>query len=296
MFGEYKFNVLLTSQYHHLLGLYPTWVGYLTALQNYECKPRVLDDYSIIFVSSGKGIFRCKGIEHKIEKYDAFFLLPGVVHYYKTDSNNLLELWWISFNGPNAQKLVNDLGINPDNCVIKGIHFADIYNNIKEIVDSSLNVSTGMILKSSGCLYKLFGQLMDVCNLNYTKSVCEQADFTKPVERALSFIDANYPHDISIMQIAAYAGLSRSHFATRFKAEVGYSPSEHLAKMRLKQAKHYLSNSSFSIMEIAHSTGFQDPQYFSRFFKHHEGISPVEFRQINSLIQNSEEGASKTPI
>lgn len=296
MFGEYRFNVLPTSHYHHLLGLYPTWVGYLTALQNYECKPRVLDDFAIIFVSSGKGIFRCKGIEYKIEQNDAFFLLPGVVHYYKTDSSKLLELWWIGFNGPNAQKLVNDLGINPDNCVIKGLHNVEIYNNIKEIVDTSLNVSTGMVLKSSGSLYKLFGQLQDLCTLNYSNAVSEQTDYTKPIERALSFIDANYPHEISIKQIAKYAGLSRSHFSVRFKAEVGYSPSEHLVKMRLKQVKHYLCNSSFSIIEIAHSTGFQDPQYFSRFFKQHEGISPVEFRKINSIVPNPGESASKTPI
>ncbi|GAA0181984.1 AraC family transcriptional regulator [Clostridium sediminicola] len=296
MFGEYKFNVLHKSKYHHSVGLYTTWVGYLTALQNYECKPRVLDDYFIIFVSSGKGIFRCNNIEYKIKKHDAFFLFPGVVHYYKTDSKDLLELWWIGFNGPNAQKLINDLSITPDNCVIKGIHSAEIFDNIKEIVDSSLNSSSGMVLKSSGCLYKLFGQIINECASDSINIICEQAEFTKPIERSLAFIDANYPHYITIKQIATYAGLSRSHFTTRFKAEVGYSPSEHLAKIRLKQAKHYLCHSSLSIMEIAHSTGFQDPHYFSRFFKHHEGIPPIEFRRINSSCENTEEGTSKTPI
>lgn len=297
MFGEYKFNVLLPSQYHHLVGLYPTWVGYLTALQNYECKPRVLDDFFIIFISCGKGIFKCKGIEYKIETNDAFFLFPGIVHYYVTDPKDLLELWWIGFNGPNAQKLLTDLGLNPQKCLIKGIESHEISGTIKEIVDSSMNNSNGLSLRSSGCLYKLFGQLMDLYMPESIKSNSVQhLEFTKPIERALAFIDSNYTHDIFIKQIATFAGLSRTHFATRFKIEVGCSPSEHLAKMRLKQAKHYLCNSDLSIMEVAYSTGFQDPQYFSRFFKNHEGVSPVEFRHANTNKPPFDESASKTPI
>lgn len=297
MFGEYKFNILLPSQYHPLVGLYPTWVGYLTALQNYECKPRVLDDFFIIFVSSGKGIFRCKGNEYRLDKHDAFFLFPGIVHYYATDPNNLLELWWIGFNGPNAQKILHDLGVSPESCLIKGMDNPETLKTIKEIVNSVMSVSSGTALKSSGCLYKLFGQLLDLYMPEKDKSgSSEHFKFFKPVERALAFIDANYPHDISIRQIASYAGLSRTHFATRFKSEVGCSPSEHLAKMRLKQAIHYLCNSDLSIMEVAHSSGFLDPQYFSRFFKNHKGMSPVQYRLIHTNKPASDKSASKTSI
>lgn len=71
-----------------------------------DCKHRALDDFFIIFVSCGAGIFRRRGIEYTLEKDDAYFLFRGVVHYYATDPQRLLELWWIGFSGPNAQKLL----------------------------------------------------------------------------------------------------------------------------------------------------------------------------------------------
>lgn len=143
------------------------WVGYLTALPNYECKPRVLDDYFLVFVSSGKGQFGCKGKQYDIKKLDAFFLFPGVVHWYKTDPANLLELWWIGFNGPNAQILMHDLGINPARPLLEGIKSVEIQNNIKEIVEVLAEDSPGTVLKASGNIYKLFGQLLNLYAPNW---------------------------------------------------------------------------------------------------------------------------------
>lgn len=296
MFDQYKSNVLLSSQYHSLLGLYPIWVGHLTALPNYECKPRVLDDYFIIYVAKGRGKFRCKGIEYDLEKGDVFFLFPSVVHYYITDQKNLLDLWWVGFNGPNSRKLSYDLGVSPDNPIIKNIQGTEVFDTIREIVDGLDEIHQGTVLKASGNLYRLLGQLIGLHSRNLPFDSRIQSEVAKPIEKALAFIDANYPHDITIGQIAAHVGLSRTHFATRFKDEVGYSPSEHLAKMRLKQAKHYLANSNLSIKEVAHSVGFNDPQYFSRFFSSHEGISPSEFRQTSIIKQKDAVSASKTAI
>ncbi len=297
MFKEYKYNFMFPSKYHPLLGLYPTWVGYLSACKNYECKPRVLDDYFIIFVSGGKGLFKCKGIEYSLARNDAFFLFPGVVHSYVTDPADLLELWWIGFNGANAQRLMGDLDIVPSCCRIKGVNNPEVFLIIKEIVQTLLEESTsGAPLKSAGSLYKLFGLLADQHTPGQLPLCHKKLQFTGPVERALSFMDANYSYDISINQIANYAGLSRTHFTMRFKDEVGYSPLKHLLKMRLKQAKYYLCNSGLAILEIAHSTGFQDPQYFSRFFKKCEGMTPQEFRRLNSTNAPMDENASKTPI
>jgi AraC-like DNA-binding protein len=231
-------------------------------------------------VASGKGILRTSGREYSIGKSDLFFLFPGIVHYYVTDPLDLLELWWIGFNGPNAQSLVENLSICHNNAVLNGITNLNVYETIKEIVKDSFEPSSGSALKTSGNLYKLFGQLMDICSPDsHLYSSENNCRCTKPVEKALSFIETNYPHNISISQIAAHAGLSRSHFSIRFKNEVGCSPSEHLTKMRLKQAKYYLLNSSLSITEIAHSAGFKDSLYFSRIFSQHEGLPPSEFRK-----------------
>ncbi|ASZ10521.1 helix-turn-helix domain-containing protein [Chitinophaga pendula] len=44
------------------------------------------------------------------------------------------------------------------------------------------------------------------------------------------------------------------------------------------EAKRNLAFSHKSIKEISYELGFEDPAYFSRFFKHHAGNSPQDFR------------------
>jgi AraC-like DNA-binding protein len=44
------------------------------------------------------------------------------------------------------------------------------------------------------------------------------------------------------------------------------------------EAKRSLSFSKKSIKEISYELGFEDPAYFSRFFKNHTGVGPQEFR------------------
>jgi AraC-like DNA-binding protein len=294
MFISYRTNAILPTKHHSVVGLYPVWTGCLKALPNYECKPRMLDDYFILYVASGKGIFRTKGIEHKLEANDVFFLFPGVVHYYATDPKDLLELFWIGFNGPNAQVLLKNIGIEPKKAIIKAVGSRDILDGIKNIINDSAESFPGSDLILSGRLYQLFGLLASLSHCEEAFPEERHSNTSKPIEKALTFIEANYLHDITISQIASYAGLSRTHFATRFKQETGCSPSDQLAKIRLKQARFYLACSDISIVEIAHSVGFQDPQYFSRFFTKHEGKSASAYRNEYKSKNPSETDASKT--
>lgn len=73
MYREYKSNVHPNSKYHSLLGIYPVWLGSLTALSDFECKPRVLDDFFIIFVAEEVGFLGVKAKNLSSEKMMPFF-------------------------------------------------------------------------------------------------------------------------------------------------------------------------------------------------------------------------------
>ena len=49
----------------------------------------------------------------------------------------------------------------------------------------------------------------------------------------------------------------------------------------LLEAKRELIFSGRSIKEISYELGFEDPAYFSRFFKKQSGFSPTHFRKKN---------------
>ena len=54
---------------------------------------------------------------------------------------------------------------------------------------------------------------------------------------------------------------------------------EVIRQRRLLDAKRLLSHSEMSVSEIGYHLGFEDPSYFSRFFRRYERCAPAEFRE-----------------
>lgn len=103
------------------------------------------------------------------------------------------------------------------------------------------------------------------------------------------YIDTNFQKDISINELAREAYISHTSFINSFKKLTGYSPKHYLLMCRLAEAKAFLSNTSYSISEIAMKVGFKDSNSFIRFFRQELGLTPGEYRKIeNSLSQRQE--------
>ncbi len=94
----------------------------------------------------------------------------------------------------------------------------------------------------------------------------------------------NYSNPVSIEDIAAFVGISRSQLFRCFQRIAGISPKEYLTRYRIKKACQLLAQTSFSMTAIANSLGFENSLYFSKAFRKVQGVSPSEYR---SQIQES---------
>jgi AraC-like DNA-binding protein len=64
------------------------------------------------------------------------------------------------------------------------------------------------------------------------------------------------------------------------REKTGKTVTELLHDRLVLEAKRNLSFSNKSVKEISYELGFEDPAYFSRFFKNHTGLGPQEFRGV----------------
>ena len=64
---------------------------------------------------------------------------------------------------------------------------------------------------------------------------------------------------------------------------LGQTPKEIIENRIILEAKRLLVNSSESIKEISFQLGYDEPTYFVQFFKRHTGITPLEFREKETL-------------
>lgn len=96
------------------------------------------------------------------------------------------------------------------------------------------------------------------------------------LKKAISFIRFNFHQDISINDVAAYAGISERYLRSLFLQYLNFSPLDYLNQIRINKSIELLRNTELSVKEVSFQCGFQSPQYFSRIFKQRTGISPRE--------------------
>jgi transcriptional regulator GlxA family with amidase domain len=93
------------------------------------------------------------------------------------------------------------------------------------------------------------------------------------------FIEANLDMPLTVIDMAAYTGLSASHFSRAFRATLKMSPHAYLMTRRLTRAQQLLTSSNVSLAEIALMTGFADQSHLCRRFRETIGVPPSVFRR-----------------
>ena len=104
-------------------------------------------------------------------------------------------------------------------------------------------------------------------------------EFINSLENAV--IENLENNNFSVIELAQHFGMSRTSLYMKLKNLVDLSPQDFIIHTRLKHAKTLLIKGDISIKEVAYSSGFSNPKYFSTSFKKFYGMSPSKF--VNSL-------------
>ncbi|TXG36079.1 two-component regulator propeller domain-containing protein [Seonamhaeicola maritimus] len=92
-------------------------------------------------------------------------------------------------------------------------------------------------------------------------------------------------NSFSVHDLSKSVGMSRTSLYMKLKTLVDLSPQDFIIHAKLKHAKNLLIKGEFSIKEIAYSSGFSNPKYFSTSFKKFYGMTPSGF--LESLQKNN---------
>ena len=83
---------------------------------------------------------------------------------------------------------------------------------------------------------------------------------------------------LSLNDVAAHVGVSRSHFAHLFKDYTNMTFVDFLTMERVKLAETFFMNPQLRMIDIAFESGFSSISSFNRAFRKIKGCSPSEFR------------------
>ncbi|MEK7256474.1 MAG: helix-turn-helix domain-containing protein, partial [Bacteroidota bacterium] len=79
-----------------------------------------------------------------------------------------------------------------------------------------------------------------------------------------------------VEQMADALRISRQQLFKKVKSLTGMPPADLLRNLRLEKARRLLETGAANVSQAAYETGFDDPNYFSKAFKKHFGMSPSE--------------------
>jgi DNA-binding response OmpR family regulator len=101
----------------------------------------------------------------------------------------------------------------------------------------------------------------------------------KFIQQALALIEKNISNpDFSVEEMSRELFLSRVALYKKLLSLTGKTPIEFIRSIRLKRAAQLLEKSRFTIAEIAYESGFNNPKYFSRYFKAEFGMLPSDYQ------------------
>lgn len=103
-------------------------------------------------------------------------------------------------------------------------------------------------------------------------------DYSSPIQKAMTYIDANLSANLSLSTLADILSVSPSYLSTLFKKETGQTVTEYINRRRVHHAKQLLENTRLQIQTIAQHCGILDVQYFSKVFKRIAGMTPKAYR------------------
>lgn len=104
----------------------------------------------------------------------------------------------------------------------------------------------------------------------------------KPDALFLKFLEQvrnNFSQNFPVSHFAKILGTTQAKLNELSKLHTNKTAQNVIYSLIISEAKRLLFYTSLSIKEIAYALGFNDPFYFSNFFKKHTGKSPLDFKK-----------------
>jgi transcriptional regulator GlxA family with amidase domain len=104
-------------------------------------------------------------------------------------------------------------------------------------------------------------------------------NYSPPVQRALSLIEAGVGQSITVNQLAQRIGISRRDLLRLFHKELNNTPSRILSQRRLDRARSLILNTGLPMTTIAESVGFSSQSHLTTSYHSEFGITPARQRR-----------------
>lgn len=236
---------------------------------------RVLQEYQLIYITNGKGVFESGNCKKEIREGSLILLFPEERHRYKPDEETGWNEYWVGFKGSFAINAIKKNFFDKSQPVFHIGFNEKIINLFIDIIQTSKEEKSGYQPVISGAIIYLLGLMYSAKKQNNIK---DNDAVQLCVDKARVIIRSKIYEKISFEELAEELEVSYSWFRKVFKKYTGLAPGQYLIQLKIQKAKELLGEKSVSIKEVAYKLQFESALYFSKLFKEKVGVSPIAYK------------------
>lgn len=245
--------------------------------------PFLTEKTVITYFTGEPGSVKLGSAVHTIQPGMILVLFPGQCVNFSAMAGSQMSAMWAEMSGEALTSVLFRAGLTPQKPTWVPTVPAE-QSELVAVFDRLTNPDAQYgALQATG----LAMELLD-CLLRETPRPCQpkiQNLQRYYVEKSIRFIEAKYPMDISVEDVAEYCGLNRSYLGKLFRDATGMTTQEYLIRHRMRIACSYLERAAAPIATIARSVGYPNQLHFSRAFHKVFGIPPREWQKRNRKVE-----------
>lgn len=238
--------------------------------------PNHIHNYYVVgIVEEGGRILNCKNTEYLLWRGDVLLLSPDDNHGCSQKSKEAFIYKAINIPTEIMLSYLKEFNLDSKDFFFSEnvIKDTEIYNWIS-LLHQKIMLGAEKFEKEE-MLLMLISMLLE----RYGKKSDDLKEFNSEIEKACSFMQAEYKNHISLEDLCSVSSLSKSSLLRAFTKFKGITPYRYLQSVRINKAKGLLEK-GISPAETAQFLGFADQSHFTRYFSNFIGVSPLQYKGI----------------
>lgn len=242
------------------------------------------NDYEFYFLISGSRKYFLSTQIFTIQPNQIMLIKPNESHQVNVNLNIPYERYVLYVSPKMISYLCKEFSsIGP----IPSTAFFDMhendFNRAIELLLKLKNEASIQDIHSADSIKSTLAELLILIHRNgkTTQQLSNKSDLR--LQNAIDYIIANYSEQLTLLECAKVACMSRSHFSREFHKTTALSFKEFLNRIRIDKACELLNNTAYSIADISQNVGFTTESYFGCIFKAIKGVSPSQYRKQTSI-------------
>lgn len=240
--------------------------------------------YEFVLIERGKASWELNGVLYETKAGNVFYSRPGERHRGAFNVIEPCKFWWIIITVPHHQGW---LRLPPEES--KYIEHAltqlpRVFHIGLPPVDSFKKLKKALMkeapLQSTAVRHALLDLMLAFIQPAASTSAIAD-DLLHQFDILISRMNNEPEWRPDVDELAAFAGVSASHFYRMFQEYTGEPPITFVERLRIKEACRQLTESPDSVTDIAYRLGYQSSQHFATVFKRFIGVTPTQWRKAH---------------